>query len=418
MKYFLDTNILLDNYDWFKELFNNKNTDIDLYIPSVVIFELDNIKMSKSKDDKIKSTCRKVIQLISQNMNKINIVYPEERTYELLRKQEKVSDNNDGKILSCAYYEYLLGSEVTLLTNDILLATQAAPLGIKTKNIKQKIKINTGVLTVNMNDDQINEFYGKTLPNNKNIYNLTENEYLTIIHKGDYIETYKFKNNKYQAIKSKPIISNMFGKISPKDYYQTCAIDSLKSNKLTVIKGTPGSGKSLLSMAYLFHKLERNEIDKIIMFVNPVATKDSCKFGFLPGTALEKILGSQIGNFLSSKIGDMVEVERLIRENKLELLPIADIRGVDFSEQNIGIYVTEAQNTTVDMMKLILTRVGKNNICILEGDDKTQVDYKNYEGDNNGLTRVSQVFKGQPYYGEVTLKQCYRSEIAERAELL
>lgn len=57
-------------------------------------------------------------------------------------------------------------------------------------------------------------------------------------------------------------------------------------------------------------------------------------------------------------------------------------------------------------------------ICVIEGDDKTQVDLEAYEGNNNGMRALSQVFRGQPYYGEVTLQNCYRSQIAARAELM
>ena len=79
-----------------------------------------------------------------------------------------------------------------------------------------------------------------------------------------------------------------------------------------MIKGPAGSGKSYLSLAYLLHRLEKNKIDKIIIFCNTVATKDSAKLGFYPGTRDEKLLDSQIGNFLSSKFGGRIEVERMI----------------------------------------------------------------------------------------------------------
>ena len=55
-------------------------------------------------------------------------------------------------------------------------------------------------------------------------------------------------------------------------------------------------------------------IDKIIIFCNTVATKNSAKLGYLPGTRDEKLLDSQIGNVLISKIGGKIEVERLIDE--------------------------------------------------------------------------------------------------------
>lgn len=83
-----------------------------------------------------------------------------------------------------------------------------------------------------------------------------------------------------------------------------------------------------------------------------------------------------------------------------------------------GIYITEAQNMNIPMLKLALQRIGNDCICILDGDNKTQVDMKEYDGENNGLRRVSQVFRGKDIYGEVTLQNIYRSKIAQTAELM
>lgn len=95
-------------------------------------------------------------------------------------------------------------------------------------------------------------------------------------------------------------------------------------------------------MAFLLNALERNKIDKIIVFCNTVATKNSAKLGFYPGTRDEKLLDSQIGNLLSSKLGDKMMVEKLIDENKLVLLPLSDIRGYDTTGMRAGIYISEA----------------------------------------------------------------------------
>ena len=132
----------------------------------------------------------------------------------------------------------------------------------------------------------------------------------------------------------------MFGKIKPIDPYQELALDSFKTNCFTIIRGPAGSGKSLLSLAYLFDSLEKNKIDKIIIFCNTVATANSAKLGYYPGDRTEKLLDSQIGNFLISKLGARDMVLRLIEEEQLLLLPLADIRGYDTSGMKAGIYIT------------------------------------------------------------------------------
>lgn len=119
-----------------------------------------------------------------------------------------------------------------------------------------------------------------------------------------------------------------------------------------------------------------------------------------------------------SKLGDRIAVERLIAEGDLILLPMSDIRGYDTTGMRAGVYITEAQNLNIDLIKLALQRIGEDSICILDGDSETQVDLGIYSGTNNGMRRVSQIFKGQSFYGEVTLPICHRSKIAEIAEKL
>ena len=135
-----------------------------------------------------------------------------------------------------------------------------------------------------------------------------------------------------------------------------------------------------------------------------------------PGTRDEKLLDSQIGNMLISKIGGRIEIERMIEEEQLILLPFSDIRGYDTSGMKAGIYITEAQNLSKDLMKLALQRAGEDCIFIIDGDNKAQVDSEEFAGRDNGMRRVSEVFRGSDIYGEVELQQIHRSKIAQIAE--
>ena len=208
----------------------------------------------------------------------------------------------------------------------------------------------------------------------------------------------------------------MFGEVKPLDIFQRIALDSLKNNQITMLRGSAGTGKSYLALGYLFSCLDSGQISKIIIFCNTVATAGSAKLGYYPGSRTEKLLDSQIGNFLISKLGDRTQVERMISEGTLLLLPLSDIRGFDTSGMNAGVYITEAQNLDVELMKLALQRIGDDSICILDGDSETQVDLNIYAGSRNGMRRVSEIFRGSPLYGEVTLPICHRSKIAELAE--
>jgi predicted ribonuclease YlaK len=275
----------------------------------------------------------------------------------------------------------------------------------------------TGYKEIYANDEVLTKFYQDI---NYNHFNLLIGEYLILRSiDGEILDLRKWSGSSHDYLDYEDFNSNWFGKVKPykNDPYQKLLFDSLSNNQFTIIRGKAGSGKSYIAMAYLVQQLEKNRIDKIIIFCNPVATRDSVKLGFYPGDKNTKLLDSQIGNFLVGKFGGIEAIERLINEGKIELIPVSDCRGMDINVR-AGVYVTEAQNTTIDTMQLILQRIGENCICIIEGDDRTQVDLDVYKNNNNGLIKASKVFRGQSYYGEVTLKQCHRSRIAERAELM
>jgi predicted ribonuclease YlaK len=105
-------------------------------------------------------------------------------------------------------------------------------------------------------------------------------------------------------------------------------------------------------------------------------------------------------------------------EENLILLPMSDIRGYDTTGMRAGIYISEAQNLDISLMKLALQRIGEDSICIIDGDAKTQVDDVAFAGANNGMKRASKIFRGHDIYGEIELQQIHRSRIAEIAEAM
>jgi predicted ribonuclease YlaK len=251
-------------------------------------------------------------------------------------------------------------------------------------------------------------------------YDLTIGQYIIIKNEQGEIVDFQVKTAVgFRPLNYKNFKSYQIGDIRPikDDPYQKFAFDSLSNNQITVLRGPAGSGKSLISMAYLFYLLEKHKIERIIIFVNPVPVRGAAKLGFYPGDRDTKLLDSQIGNFLNSKLGDKLAVERLIADGKLILIPMADARGYQ-TPPNSGVYVTEAQNMSIDLMKLFLQRIDDTSIVILDGDNKQQLDMSEYEGANNGMRRVSEVFRGKEFYGEVELRNVLRSRIAKTAEMM
>jgi len=264
-------------------------------------------------------------------------------------------------------------------------------------------------------DEELASFYEKHIIPDE----ILINQYLLLRDKeNNIVDKFKFDGYKLVPIQYQILNSKNFGKLKPKDDIQEIAIDALKSNDLIMLRGHAGTGKSYLALAYLFEALDKNKISKIIIFCNTVATAGSAKLGYYPGSREAKLLDSQIGNFLSSKLGSFTEVERLIDTEQLILLPMSDIRGYDTTGLNAGIYIQEAQNFDIELMKLALQRIGDDCICIIDGDNTTQVDDNRFAGDRNGMKRLSEVFRGQDYYAEIELQKIYRSRIAEQAQLM
>lgn len=409
---FYDTSSLLLKVD---TLFEEKEL---FAISSITLNELENIKTSNSKSEDVKYAARKLLHTLDENSGDYDIEIFKEHMLKPIN-EANLSVTADAKILACAKaYADRHTEEVCFVTNDLALKTLAKLFFAHIEKVEEDEDDYCGFKEVILNTDEMSNFYSNF---NQNHFNLLTNEYLIVkASNGEIVDRLCWTGDSYRHLNYQSFRSKWFGDVRPMkgDVYQAMAADSLANNKITMLKGPAGSGKTYMAMAYLLHKLDRGELDKIIVFCNTVATKNSAKLGFYPGTRDEKLLDSQIGNLLSSKLGDKIEVEKMISEGRLVLLPMSDIRGYDTSGMCAGIYISEAQNLDISLMKLALQRIGEDGICIIDGDCKTQVDDINFAGSNNGMKRVSKVFKDHDIYGEIELRKIHRSRIAQIAELM
>lgn len=414
---FYDTNILLYGNTQFLN-------EEKFCISNITIQELENIKHSFHKDENVKYKARQIIKWLVKNESKYQVQFYKQQEIEQFFNHSlpfDTIDNNDKKIILTAYYFSKKNNIPNFIfyTYDLNCYLLAKQIGLNSQyHFFKKGQKYLGFSKIYTHtDQQLSDLYTKLFSGTFGEEYFNKNEYLLIYNSNQQlIDKYKYLgNNGFSKVQFNVIENKMFGKIKPIDPYQELLIDSFKNNQLILVKGPAGTGKSLLSIAYLFSLLEEGKIDKIIIFCNTVATAGSAKLGFYPGTRTQKLLDSQIGNFLISKLGDRIQVERLIEQNQLLLLPMSDIRGFDTSGMRAGIYITQAQNLHVDLMKLALQRVGEDSICILDGDNQAQVDLDLYKGDNNGIKRVSEVFRGESFYGQVTLQTIHRSKIANVA---
>lgn len=412
MYYFYDTNALLSLGDRvFEQGF--------FYISSVTLQELENIKTNRNKTEEIKFKARQVLHLLVENMDRYEVII---YTPGLL--SSVLEETPDNKI--CACVDKLIKSSaadsknlpITFVTGDLscaMIARNIFQLPVKIIGEVEKEKY-TGFIEKTMDDEEMAAFYSDL---NKNVYNLLTGQYLIIKNAfGEIVDKLKWTGHEHQPLKIGTIKSTLFGIVKPYngDAYQQCALNSMMTNQVTMVKGHAGTGKSYLALGVLLHLLEKHKIDKIILFVNTCATANSAKLGFLPGSQTEKLMDASIGHMLGSKFGDKIQVERLIADGKLLLLPMCDIRGFDTTGINAGVYIPEAQNLDINLMKLALQRIGEDSICIIDGDYEAQVDMNVYAGENNGMRRMSEIFRGQDFYGEVELQNIYRSRIAAIAD--
>lgn len=412
----LDTNVILRYPDIIDKL-----NEYKLAVPSMILRELENFETLKYKyGEQMAYEARQIRRSLKQNKDKI---YVDLKDY-IWDLSDEYSDNYmDNHIL-----KYCLVTGNGLITFDGLLFEKATSLGIEVVDVEDLLESEaddtyTGYKEVKMSLEQFIE-YEQGLMTGKNQFGLVVNEYLIINHEernGETQSALRWDGYYYLPLSGrKTLKTKMFGDFKPYDIYQRIAIDSLTANQMTMLEGSAGTGKTLIALNYEMQQLENGKIDKIIFFVNPAPTKNSIQLGFYKGTKDEKLLDSSIGNMLASKFGDRTYVEGMIDRGEILLLPFSDIRGFDTSSEKNKyiVHIIEAQNLDSELMKLAIQRIGSNTKLFIDGDFRTQIDSRAYEGSRNGMRRASEVFRDTEYFGQVRLPIIYRSELAKIAELM
>ena len=412
--YFYDTNAVLE--------LQNKIFDQHFYISSVTLEELEKIKTSSRHDETVKYKARKILHLLDEYTDKYDVVMYQNVIGDIIN-EKLIEITPDSKIVACcSFIQNLIPCDQQLVfcTNDIACKMIASKIfGFYVESVGENtLDEYKGFVEKSLSEKEMAYFYENL---QENTFNLLTNEYLVLKNdKNEVVDKFRWDGYEYQNVKFPTIKSNYFGSVKPYngDIYQQMVLNSLSNNQVTMIKGAAGTGKSYLALGYLMWLLEKRKIEKIVVFCNTVATANSAKLGYYPGTKDEKLIDSSIGNMLSAKLGDSFGLEQMIGQGKIQLLPLSDIRGFDTNGMCAGVYITEAQNMDISLMKLALQRIGEDSICIIDGDYNAQVDLSQYAGNNNGMRRMSKVFRGQNFYGEIELQNIYRSRISQIAELM
>lgn len=417
--YFYDTCALLNMGERaFQEPF---------YIASTTLQELEEIKTSSRKDVDIKAQARNVTRLLWEKRHSVTVIHsaalPSRYARIMSTVTEKLGATDDLEIfcfyLTAAYFESQASQEVIFVTDDLNLFLIASdvlgqlkmPLQItNTDALLAPDKPYTGYQYFDGSEEQLARFYANLTVNT---FDLEVNEYIFIPEINGGWSGYRWTGMQYELLYSRSVKTRQFGSdFRARDICQRAAIDSIMNNQVTAISGPAGSGKSLLSLVCAFDLIERGMYDRIVMLVNPAKVSGAVDMGFYPGTAYDKLSESFVGHMLDSKIGDRVGVENLRDAGRLELISMADMRGMEVGERDI-LYITECQNTSRDLLKLCLSRANEDAKVIFEGDFKSQVDSSAFVGEKNGMKRAINILKGQPFFGYVELNTIWRSELAK-----
>ncbi|TNE84458.1 MAG: PhoH family protein [Deltaproteobacteria bacterium] len=179
------------------------------------------------------------------------------------------------------------------------------------------------------------------------------------------------------------VLTGVHGRaIAPRTSGQRTYVRALRANKIVFGIGPAGTGKTYLAVAMAVAALRAGQVKRIILTRPAVEAGE--KLGFLPGDLTEKV--DPYLRPLFDALADMVPTERLQRmmdRREVEIAPLAFMRGRTL--EAAWVILDEAQNTTVEQMRMFLTRMGTHSHMVVTG-DATQVDLP--RGRRSGLAHA------------------------------
>ena len=188
--------------------------------------------------------------------------------------------------------------------------------------------------------------------------------------------------------KGRPLKAKTFGQ---KKY-----LEAIKNNTITFGVGPAGTGKTYLAVAMAVRAFRSHDINRIILTRPAVEAGE--KLGFLPGDLQNKV--DPYLRPLYDALFDMLGAEnyqRYLERGNIEVAPLAYMRGRTLDDSFI--ILDEAQNTTPEQMKMLLTRLGQNSKAVITG-DVTQIDLQDKK---SGLVEATKVLRGINGIEEVRL---------------
>ena len=176
--------------------------------------------------------------------------------------------------------------------------------------------------------------------------------------------------------------------IAPKSVAQKKYVDAIRKNDIVFGIGPAGTGKTYLAMAMAVAALTSKEVDRIILTRPAVEAGE--KLGYLPGDLAAKV--DPYLRPLYDALHDMIDFEKaqkFLERGSIEVAPLAFMRGRTLNDSFI--VLDEAQNTTIEQMKMFLTRLGFGSKAVITG-DITQIDLPLAKP--SGLVEAQKILEG------------------------
>jgi phosphate starvation-inducible PhoH-like protein len=198
--------------------------------------------------------------------------------------------------------------------------------------------------------------------------------------------------------------------IRPRGANQTVYMRRIRDHDLAFGIGPAGTGKTYLAVASAVDSLETEQVRRIVL-VRP-AVEAGERLGFLPGDLSQKV--DPYLRPMYDALYDMIGAERvtlLIERNVIEVAPLAFMRGRSLNESFV--ILDEAQNTSIEQMKMFLTRIGFGSRAVVTG-DVTQIDLPS--GQMSGLKHAAEVLRDVKgvSFTHFSTKDVVRHELVQR----
>lgn len=425
-KYIIDTNIWLS----YPSIINRLNGTI--IVPLTVISELDHQKHQildkPNRAYMARQAIKELEKLSEQSNSKIelydnsNVILPDNVD------KTKYSVNDNIIIYTILHLkEKYPDDKFILITNDLAMKIKAKTKKIETYNILKETDFDTneykGYITISVSDNTINTLYSNfekvkndltdiiVNPINNCFYefvsNVDNNKKIYIFYNGIKKEFYKILDKaKYRT----------FGNITPMNIQQTFFAHLLNNTDIPCIqvKGTAGSGKTLMTLSYVLDNVIDNKRFKKFLYLKSMDCVSGNDIGYLPGekeTKMQPFLAPLYDSLEKlmdiNRIQAEAQVEDYIKTGKFEIEAISHIRGR--SLHNTILVIDEAENLDISALKTLLTRCDEDCRIIVLSDDN-QIDNPKLSKLSNGTAIMKNSLVGESLYGFIELEKSVRSK--------